>query len=387
MKNFTFWNPTKIIFGENRISKIGDESRKFGKKVLLVYGKASIKKSGVYTQVVTSLHEAGLDVVEFAGVKSNPVLSHLREGIALAKQENIDAIVAAGGGSVIDESKAIAVGAKTDSDVWDFFVGNAKIRDALPVLAVLTLAATGSEMNPNAVVTNETTLQKLAVFSPHIFPKVSILDPTATVTVPGTYSAYGAVDAISHILEGYFNGEDTWTPIQDRIGEGLVKTIMECTEKILKKPEDYQARATMMWAATLALNGLTTAGIGIFVTPCHAIEHSLSAIYDIAHGAGLSIVIPGWMKYTLRKSPEKIAKFATQVFGIHEATPLKTAEKGTEALKMWFEEIGSPITLKAGNIPEEDIDKMAENAERVASLWKIKGYSKAVIAEILSMCG
>ena len=386
MKNFEFWNPTKIIFGKDTISQIGQEAQKFGEKALLVYGKSSIKKNGVYDKVINSLRAAQIEVVEFSGVKSNPVLSHVEEGIAYAKQQQVDLIVPVGGGSVLDEGKAIAVGARTNENIWDFYIYKATITDALPVVTVLTLAATGSEMNFTSVLTNETTQQKYAIDTPCIFPKVSILDPTATYTVPPTYTAYGAVDIISHATEGYFTCEDAWTPIQDRLVEGLVKTVMECAEKIFENLEDYQARSTLMWASTLALNGLPVAGIGDYEFPNHMIEHSLSSMYDVAHGAGLSIVTPGWMKYMCRKSPAKFAQFADRVFGIREATAEKTAEKGIEALKSWFEKIGSPTTLSAENIPADDIPRIAENAEQAAVLWELKGYTKEVIIEILNWC-
>ncbi|GAK58049.1 iron-containing alcohol dehydrogenase [Candidatus Vecturithrix granuli] len=386
MKNFEFWNPTKIIFGQDTISQIGQEAQKFGKKALLVYGKSSIKQNGVYDKVLKSLRAAQLEVVEFSGVKSNPVLSHVQKGIAYAKQKQVDLIVTVGGGSVIDTGKAIAAGAKTDRDVWDFYIYQATIEDALPVLAVLTLAATGSEMNFTSVLTNEATQQKYAIDTPWIFPKVSILDPTTTYSVPKNYTAYGAIDIISHATEGYFTCEDTWTPIQDRFTEGLVKTVMECTETLLKTPTDYQARATIMWASTLALNGLLTAGIGYYEFPTHMIEHSLSSMYDIAHGAGLSIVTPGWMKYMCQQSPTRFAQFAKRIFGIHEDSTAKTAEKGIEMLKAWFEKIGGPTTLSAGNIPAEEIPQIAANAEQAAILWKLKGYTQEVIIEILNLC-
>ncbi|MCP4398473.1 MAG: iron-containing alcohol dehydrogenase, partial [bacterium] len=331
-------------------------------------------------------HKAGLEIVEFSGVKPNPVLSHAQEGIALAKKEQVDVIVAVGGGSVIDEAKAIAVGAKIDEDIWNFYIHQAKIEDALPLLTVLTLAATGSEMNFTSVLTNEKTEQKYAIDAPSIFPKVSILDPTVTYTVPGTYTAYGAVDIISHATEGYFNCKEGWTPIQDRFVEGLVKTVMECAERLLEDLEDYQARATLMWASTLALNGLPVAGIGCFEFPTHMIEHSLSSMYDIAHGAGLSIVTPGWMKYACKKSPAKLAQFAERVFGIQEESAEKTAKKGIETLQAWFDKIGSPTTFAAGNIPVGDIPQIAENAEQTAVLWELKGYTKEVIIEILNLC-
>jgi alcohol dehydrogenase YqhD (iron-dependent ADH family) len=388
MQDFTFWNPVKIIFGQGTVSQIGGETRKFGKKALLVYGRASIKTTGVYDTVVKSLRDAGLEIVEFPGVQPNPVLSHLREGIALAKQEAVEVVVAVGGGSVLDESKAIAAGAKTDRDIWEHFLeSTTSLQDTLPLLTVLTLAATGSEVNPAAVVTNEETQQKFNIRTPVIFPRVSIMDPTTTFSVPKDYTAYSGVDAISHVIEGYFTSTDPWTPIQDRLVEGLIKTIMESTERILNDLEDYQGRATMMWAAAMAFNGLPVSGIGKIGFPNHMIEHSLSGIYDIAHGAGLSIVIPGWMKYASRKSPRKFAQFAERVFDIQEDSPEKASEKGIEALKTWFESIGSPTSLAAGNIPEEDIEKIAANASTLAKKWGlIDDYPQHVIAEILALC-
>lgn len=215
MKNFIFHNPTRIVFGEGTISKIGKNAKAFGGKALMVYGRSSIKRSGLYSRVIDLLREEAIEIVEFAGVKSNPSLSHLREGIELAKRQRIDFLLAVGGGSVIDETKAIAAGAMTNGDVWDFFTGKATIQAALPVLTILTLPASGSEMNGSMVITNEDTRQKYGFSSPYLYPRISVLDPAVTCTIPLTYTAYGAVDAMSHLLEGYFTHKDTWA--QSRI--------------------------------------------------------------------------------------------------------------------------------------------------------------------------
>lgn len=386
MQNFTFLNPTKIVFGKDTIKTVGKEARAFGQKALLVYGRSSIKRSGVYDKVVASLKDAGVEVVEYADVKSNPVLSHAREGIELARSKGVELIVAVGGGSVIDESKSIAAGVKGEADVWDYYAGTAAIRGALPLLVVLTLAATGSEMNNGAVLTNEDTLQKFNIGSPHLFPKVSILDPTATFTVPARYTAYSAADAITHLLEGYFTSTDPETPIQDRFVESLVETIMASTERILKDPEDYEARASMMWAATWALNGFPTAGIGMYGFPNHMIEHSLSALYDVPHGAGLSVVLPAWMSYAARSAPDKFARFAARVFGIHGQSSKEAAEKGVQALKDWFTRVDTPTRLASFDISEDDVHRIAENATMLAKKWRLTAYTKDVIAEILRLC-
>ncbi|HBD07031.1 MAG TPA: NADH-dependent alcohol dehydrogenase [Syntrophobacteraceae bacterium] len=386
MNNFTFWNPTRVVFGKDTVPLIGEQTRAFGQKVMVVSGQGSVKRSGVYDQVLRSLAEANLEVVEFPGVKSNPVLTHLRQGIVLARHQNVEAIVAVGGGSVIDEAKAVAAGAIADADVWDFFVDRAKIERALPIATVLTLAATGSEMNCGAVITNEESRQKFNITSPHLYPQVSILDPTVTFTVPRDYTAYAAVDAIAHVIEGYFTSADSATPLQDRLVEGLILTIMEATETILGAPENYDARATMMWAASLALNGLTTAGIGLYGFPNHMLEHSLSALYDIPHGAGLSIVMPGWMTYASKQHPVKFARFAERVFGITRSSTAEAAAAGIDALRQWFDRIGSPTSLAAAHIPGEHIDRIAENASMLATKWRLKTYTKETIAEILRLC-
>ena len=386
MQPFVFHNPTKIVFGPNMVNKVGKSTVNYGKKALLVYGQNSIKRSGVYAQVTASLQAAGVSWIDHAGVKSNPVLSHVNAGITLAKQQQVDVVVAVGGGSVLDEAKAICAGAKTDGDVWDFFCDKAQIKDALPLVTVLTLAATGSEMNSGGVVTNEATQQKFNLGSALLFPKVSILDPCLTYTVPLDYTAYSAVDAISHLIEGYFTSNDTATALQDRFVEGLIQTIIESTEQILLQPDHPEARATMMWAATWALNGLSTAGIGVYGFPNHMIEHSLSALYDIAHGAGLSIVMPGWMAYKAEQQPAKFAQFAERVFGCNEGSEQERAQAGIAALKGWFSKIDSPVTLEGAEIPESDIVAIADNATMLAQKWGLTEYSSEVIASILKRC-
>jgi len=350
MFEFVFHNPTKIIFGKDKETLIGSELKAAGnRKVLLVYGQKSVQKSGLLDRVRQSLQGAGISAVEFGGVVSNPVLSHTRTGVALAKQEKVDAILAVGGGSVLDEAKAIAAGALSEEDVWQFFIGR-EVERALPLFTILTIAATGSEMNGNSVVTNEETRQKYNISSPHVYPKVSILNPELTHTVPLDYSAYGAVDAIAHVIEGYFTKEPG-TRLQDRLVEGIIRTVIETTDLIMAEPAHAKARASFMWTATLALNGLTPAGIGAYSFPNHMIEHSLSALYNIPHGAGLSIVMPAWLKWYQEKNPPQFARFAGEVFG------LDSGSAGIEALEKWFVKINSPVRLQEAGIPAQDIRK------------------------------
>ena len=387
MQNFVFENPTKIIFGQGSIAKIGAEVKRFGTRVLMVYGQGSVRTSGVYEQVLNSLKEAGVEFVELPGVKSNPLLSKAKEGIELARSKKVDVVLAVGGGSVIDTAKTIAAGAKVDHDPWEFFVYTKAVKDALPVLVVLTLSASASEMNPAAVITKDETRQKFSVRSPLIQPKTSILDPEVLYTLSPAYTAYSAVDIVTHMLEGYFtNTEPGESPLQDRMVYAFMRTLMEATQKSLADPRDYNARANFMWSGTLAFNGLPVAGMGIVGFPVHMIEHSLSALYDIAHGAGLSIVLPGWMTWSAKRKPARFARLAREFFGVVEADDAKAAAAGIAQIKGWFRSIQSPVSLKEGGIPEGDIEKIADNAVELARTWKLKDYTKEVIADVLNHC-
>jgi len=386
MQNFVFENPTRVIFGKGSIARIGQELKRFGSKVLMVYGSGSIRKNGVYDQVAASLKEAQIPCVEFGGVRSNPFLSKVLEGIEVAKKEQVDVILAVGGGSVIDTAKTIACGVKADHDIWDFFTYKKPIRGALPVLTILTISASASEMNPAAVITKEDTWQKFSIRSPFIQPKVSIMDPCALSTLSDAYTAYSAADTVTHMLEGYFNNTEPASNLQDRLVESLMRALMEATEVCLKDPADYNARANFMWAATLGFNGLTTAGMGIVGYPAHMIEHSLSAMYDVPHGAGLSIVLPAWMTWASRKNPAKFARLAREVFGVKIKDDVKAAARGISKLKSWFVSIKTPVKLREVNIPRKDIKKIAENAVVLAETWKLSGYTKEIIADILKLC-
>lgn len=386
MQNFVFENPTRVIFGKGSIARIGQELKRFGSKALVVYGSGSIKKNGVYDQVAASLKEAQVPYVEFGGVRSNPYLSKVLEGIEVAKKEQVDVILAVGGGSVIDTAKTIACGVKADHDIWDFFTYKKPIRGALPVLTILTISASASEMNPAAVITKEDTCQKFSIRSPFIQPKVSIMDPCALSTLSDAYTAYSAADTVTHMLEGYFNNTEPASNLQDRLVESLMRALMEATEVCLKDPADYNARANFMWAATLGFNGLTTAGMGIVGYPAHMIEHSLSAMYDVPHGAGLSIVLPAWMTWASRKNPAKFARLAREVFGVKIKDDVKAAARGISKLKSWFVSIKTPVKLREVNIPRKDIKKIAENAVVLAETWKLSGYTKEIIADILKLC-
>lgn len=378
MNDFTYYNPTKIEFGRGKEKQIGQHIKEAGiQSVLLVYGVGSVKKIGLYDKIIASLRENSIACEELGGVVSNPLLSRVNEGIKIVKANKLQAVLAVGGGSVADSAKAIAAGACYEGDVWDFYIQKAKIKAALPLFTVMTLAATASEMNGNSVLMNDETKQKYSFSSVLVNPVLSVINPELMASVTQEYLAYSAVDVIAHSIEVYFTASHH--PVfNSRIVESIVKTVMETTETLLEVPDDYDARGEFAWVAIQALNGLAPAGTAGGNFPNHMIEHSLSALFNIAHGAGLSIVIPAWMKWYQDKNPQQFKRFAAEIFG------LDSADLGIEKLEAWFKKIGSPVSLAEADIPREAIAALAENASETAKLWGIdEMYTAEVIAEIL----
>ena len=378
MDNFTFFNPTRIEFGTGKEQGIGQHLAEHGiKKVLLCYGSQRIKRDGLFAVVTKSLGEHDIEFVECGGIISNPVISKVREAIASARDSQVEAILSVGGGSVLDSAKAIAAGVRHDGDVWDLFVGKATIEGALPVFDILTLAATGSEMNNGAVVTNEDTKEKFAIGSVHTFPKVSIVNPALMKTVSRDYLVYSAADIIAHCIEGYFTA--TVQPrLHSRLVEAIVNTVIETTETLLADPENYDARAEFAWASTQALNGLIYAGTAGYSYPNHMIEHSLSALFNVPHGAGLSVIMPAWMKWFHGRNPAQFERFAQNVFGV------ATAEQGIAALEKWFDKIGTPTRLSQLGITEADLPATIDNVLVNAKWFGIADtYTRDVATAIL----
>lgn len=379
MENFTFHNPVQIEFGKDQEQRIGHHLAEHGvKRVLLCYGSQRIKQDGLFELVSQCLGEQGIELVEFGGIVSNPLLSKVRSGIELARSQQVDAVLSVGGGSVLDSSKAIAAGSLYQGDVWDLFQDKAVIQRALPVFAILTLAATGSEMNNTAVVTNDETREKFWIGSPHIFPQVSIVNPALMQTISRDYLVYSAADIIAHSIEGYFTA--TLQPhFQSRLTEAIVNTVIETTETLLADPANYGARAEFAWASTQALNGLIYAGTAGVSYPNHMIEHALSALFNVAHGAGLSVVMPAWMKWYQQRNPAQFERFALNVFG------MGTAEQGIATLEAWFDKIGTPTRLSQLQITEADLPATIEmvlvNAKRfgIADI-----YTRDVVSDILT---
>lgn len=338
---FEFQNPTKIIFGAGEIARLGEVARSFGNRALIVTGGGSVKRSGTFDRAVASLKDANVSVAECSGVEPNPRITTVRRGVQIARSEHCDVIIALGGGSTMDAAKVIAAAVLYDGDPWNLIMhGQADWHmptEALPVITVPTLAATGSEMNCGAVISNAETKVKSFVQVPALFPKVAIVDPELTLTVPKDQTAYGVCDIITHVMEGYFNGVDG-TPIQDRFAEGVIINTIEWGRKAVADGNDLEARAQVQWASIVALNGWVQAGVHM-VAPMHMIEHALSAHHDITHGAGLAIVGPAWMRFAAKHRPERFAQFAQRIFGVTRS------DEGIDAYEAFLKEIGCPTRL------------------------------------------
>jgi alcohol dehydrogenase len=384
MENFTYYNPTQLIFGKGQIEHLETELPKYGEKVLLVYGGGSIKRNGLYDQVVNILKKINVEFVELSGVEPNPRLSTVHRGVEICKTENIEFILAVGGGSVIDCTKAIAVGAKYAGDAWDIVTKKHLPTEALPFGTVLTLAATGSEMNAGSVITNWETKEKHGWSSPVTFPKFSILDPVNTFTVPKNQTIYGMVDIMSHVFEHYFHHTKN-TPLQDRFCESLLKTVIETAPKLVEDLENYELRETILYCGTIALNGQLSMGYrGDWAT--HNIEHAVSAVYDIPHGGGLAIIFPHWMKHTLDENISRFVQLAVNVFQVDPTgkDDRTIALEGIEKLRQFWNSIGAPSRLADYNIGDENIELMTEKAMVYGEFGNFKSLNRDDVTAILT---
>ncbi len=380
MQNFTFYNPTRIEFGKGKESNIGEYVKSFGVgNVLVLYGSERIKKDGLFGRVTTSLEGQAISFKALGGVVSNPVISLVRDAVKLVKEHNLQGIVAVGGGSVADSAKAIAAGAKYDGDVWDFFVGKAIVKDAIPVFTIMTLAATGSEMNPYGVVTNEETQQKYNLGGPALYPKVSVINPELMATVTPDYLAYSAVDIFAHCLDLYFTAK-VFPEFTAALIENILATVMRTTDVLMKNPDDYDARGEFAWASTMALNGNTFVGVAGNSFDTHMIEHAMGGLYNVPHGAGLAVVLPAWMKSIKGEMPERFERFAEKMFGESDA------DAGIEKLTKWFSVIGAPVTFAQAGLSADAVGPIAENAFGIAKLWGMDQlYPQQRIAEVLKL--
>lgn len=369
--NFEFQNPTHLIFGAGSITKLGEAAKPYGKKALIVTGGGSVKRNGTFDKAIASLKTAEIQYVECTGIEPNPRLASVIRGRDIARREKCDFIIALGGGSSMDAAKAIAAAVLYEGDPWDMFFHGQKNQyfptEAMPLITIPTLAATGSEMNCGAVITNEETKIKSFVQVPCLYPKVALVDPELTVSVPKDQTAYGVCDIITHITEGYFNGVDG-TPVQDRFAEGAILTVLEYGPKAVENGNNLEARAQVQWASIVALNGWINSGTnGGF--PVHMIEHALSAHHDVTHGAGLAVVNPAWMRFAAKNRPAKFAQFARRVMGVTEKfdNPLDLANAGIDKFEEFLRSIGCPTRLSELKINDQLFEQYAKDALQIIS--------------------
>lgn len=360
MDNFSYQNPTKIIFGKNAEAQVGDEVTKYSNKILLHYGGGSIKRTGLYDKVRVSLREAGVEFIELAGVQPNPRLNLVHEGIKICRENRINFILAVGGGSVIDSAKAIGLGVPYNGDVWDFFDQKAEPKETLPVGTILTLPASGSEWSLSCVITNENGWYKKGLNHEILYPTFSILNPELAYTIPLYQIACGGTDIMAHLMERYFT-TTRHVELMDGLIESSLKVMINNLPKILKESNNYDAWAEVMWTGAVAHNGfLNTGRVGDWAS--HKIEHELSAIYDVAHGAGLAVVFPAWMEYVYKNDIKRFAQFASKVWDVDDSfcsTEVRALE-GIKRLKNFFQSIGMPVSLKELGIHDDRFEEMAD---------------------------
>lgn len=387
MNSFVYNIPVKVYFGENQLIHLGEKLSKYGKRVLLTYGGGSIKETGLYDAVVAEVTKAGLELFELSGIDPNPRIDSVRKGAQICKKENIDVLLAVGGGSTLDATKFMAAGACVDFDPWDFLCKWAPIEKALPVITVLTLSATGSEMDCGGVISNPETQDKIGRMAPPMLPKVSFLDPTYTYTVSSYQTACGAADMMSHIIEVYFNMEPDLYML-DCFMEDMMKTIIKYAPVAMREPKNYEARANLMWTSSWAINGFIRGGKQQ-AWSCHPMEHELSAIYDITHGLGLAILTPRWMEYCLDETTvSKYVQFGVNVFGIDNTLePMKIAHKSIQMLSdFFFKILGLKSSFTEVEIQMKDFPVMAKKACADGILPGFKSLAQKDIENIFEMC-
>ncbi|GEA16254.1 NADH-dependent alcohol dehydrogenase [Moorella sp. E308F] len=398
MMKFEYYNPTRLIFGVGSLERLGEVISKYGKKALLVIGKGSVKRTGIFDRAVSSLERAGVEVVEFLGVEPNPRLSTVIRGAEVAKEEGCDVVIGMGGGSVMDAAKVTAAAIFYEGDLRGMFRQGGKIKrppeKALPIITIPTLAATGSEMNCFAAITLDEEKTKTVTWAEVLYPRVAIADPELTITVPKNYTAYGIVDIITHVSEPYFNSMSGKTPIQKRFTEGLILTILEWGPKAVANGQDLEARTQIQWASIVALNGWVQVGTNP-AYPVHWIEDMLSGLYDVPHGAGLAAINPAWMRFAAKHNPERFAQFAQRIFKVSAEgrDTLEVAMEGIDRFEEFLRSIGCPTRLSELGIGEITEDMLRHWADKTLEVFgyeagRLPGkppLSKEDIVEILRM--
>ncbi len=386
MENFSWYNPTEIIFGKDCVSKLEDYLKKANvKTALLLYGGKSVFKSGAYSQVTQVLSKLGISFPEVNDIKPNPRVDKVREAIARVKASPVDVIIPIGGGSTFDTAKAVAVGAFYDGDVWDFFEKKAKMTKALPIYGVLTASASSSEVNKIAVISNPEKNLKTSITDDLLYPKVSFIDPSFQFTLPERQTVYGGVDIIAHILERVLDGYEG-SEVMDDLSYSLIRTMIRVIPELIENPKNYDARADYAWACCIAHCGILSCGRaarGDFSS--HKMGHSMSLLYDVPHGASLSVVMPAWARYLYEENPVPFARLGENVFDIFDGTDEEKAIDAIEALEDFYREIGSPVTMRELNLSEDCIEKLAENASQGGEFGVLKKLNYDDVLEIYKL--
>ena len=388
MLNFEYYAPTKVFFGKERHHDVGKIIADYGyKKIMLQYGKGSIKSTGLYDDIINSLNSNGIDVVEMGGVEPNPKIEFVRDAVNVAKQQNVELILAVGGGSVIDAAKYTALGAVSEYDVWDFVSGAQKPTSALPVGCVLTIAAAGSEMSWSAVVSDLSINMKRGLASDLIRPLFAVCNPELTYTVSPYQTACGISDILAHTMERYFTPCDA-VDITDQIAESIMRSVINAARVVMESPRDYEARANIMWASSLSHNNLTGCG-RINALPVHQLEHALSGEFDsVAHGAGLAVLFPAWAKYVYNYNIPRFAQFARNVWGVDCDADKTAAENGIKAMSDFFKSIGMPSTLNDFNIDVSSVERLTSlcTFNNTRTINSVITLGEKEIKEIFNIC-
>lgn len=386
MENFIFQSPVKIIFGKGAVDTLGDELSAFGNRTLFVYGRQAVKDIGLHEQIISSLACEGVTCIEYGGIRPNPLLSEVRKGIAIAREMNAEVILAAGGGSVIDAAKAIAVGSAVDYDIWKLFTGKKSVAATLPVISVPTVAGSGSEANHGMVLTHDESRLKFGFGHRLLYPRVCLADPSLTYTVDQAQTGCGCVDVLCHCLEPYLTSAAEGIEFQRRFLENVCKTVVESASGCIDTPSSYEHRAAMHWASIMAMSPVSAAGLGRVHHPLHVIEHGLSAIHDLPHGAGLAALLPGWLEYCLPACSAVLAQWGKEVFKVKGDTVVARAKATVSSLTQFLISLGCSVRLKDLGLAQQDLKSIAAHAVSQNRIRRNPGLDEKMVMEVLTHC-
>lgn len=386
MNNFVFHNPVKVIFGKNVITHLGSELKPYGNKALLVYGNHSIMNNGVYSQVIHQLQKADIDYIELPGVRANPTLSHVQQGIRISREYQCSVIIGVGGGSVIDTAKSISAGMMVEFDIWKLFTGKRSITETMPVIAVPTIAGSGSETNNGIVLTHDEKKLKFGFGHRKLFPSVCLADPLTTFSVPAGLTVCGAVDTFTHCLEAYLSTSHFNSELQIGLIENICKTVLTSCSSVLNDPESYDNRAALLWGSSLALNGVATSGLGKISFPIHLLAHSLSAQHTISHGAALAVFMPGWLRTKYDSIKNRLARLGESVFNLSGGSSDYKAKRAIELIEKWLLTHGCSIRLADLGVSSINEAELVNHCLLQGKIWRMFEYDKAALEAVIRRC-